>query len=71
LKGLQLSGKKSLFVLPENNDNLYLSLRNIPKVKATLVSDMNTYDIVNATVVVFTESVAKIFTEEEEIVAEA
>jgi len=71
LKSLQLSGKKSLFVLPENNDNLYLSLRNIPKVKATLVSDMNTYDIVNASVVVFTESVAKIFTEEEEIVAEA
>jgi hypothetical protein len=32
---------------------------------------MNTYDIVNASVVVFTESVAKIFSEEEEIVAEA
>jgi large subunit ribosomal protein L4 len=71
LNNLQIGGKKSLFVLPENNDNVYLSLRNIPKVKATLVSDMNTYDIVNASVVVFTESVAKIFSEEEEIVAEA
>jgi len=71
LSSLQLKDKKSLFVLPENNENVYLSLRNIPKVKATLVSDMNTYDIVNATVIVFTESVAKIFSEEEEILAEA
>jgi len=68
LNGLQLAGKKSLFVLQEDNQNVYLSLRNIPKVKATLVSDMNTYDIVNASVVVFTESVAKIFTDEEEAV---
>jgi len=69
LNSLQLAGKKSLFVLQEDNQNVYLSLRNIPKVKATLVSDMNTYDIVDASVVVFTESVAKIFTEEEEVVA--
>ncbi len=69
LNSLQLAGKKSLFVLQEDNQNVYLSLRNIPKVKSTLVSDMNTYDIVDASVVVFTESVAKIFTEEEEAVA--
>ncbi len=30
-----------------------------------LLSDMNTYDIVNADVLVFTESAAKIFVEEE------
>ncbi|MCW3094003.1 MAG: ribosomal protein L4/L1e [Ferruginibacter sp.] len=65
LKSLQLSDKKILFVLPEDNDNLYLSLRNIPKVQGTLLSDVNTYDIVNANVLVFTETVAKIFTEEE------
>jgi large subunit ribosomal protein L4 len=68
LKGLQVSDKKTLFVIPENNDNVYLSLRNIPGVQGTLLSDVNTYDIVNAKVLVFTESVAKIFSEEEEAV---
>ena len=68
LKSLQLNDKKILFVLPEDNDNLYLSLRNIPKVQGTLLSDVNTYDIVNANVLVLTESVAKVFTEEEEAV---
>ena len=68
LKSLQLSDKKILFVLPEDSENIYLSLRNIPAVQGTLLSDVNTYDIVNASVLVFTESVAKIFTEEEEVV---
>jgi large subunit ribosomal protein L4 len=66
LKSLQLSDKKTLFVLPEDNENVYLSLRNIAGVQGSLLSDVNTYDIVNANVLVFTESVAKIFTEEEE-----
>ena len=65
LKNLQVNDKKTLFVLPEYNDNVYLSLRNIPGVKGGLLSDLNTYDIVNANVLIFTESVAKIFTEEE------
>lgn len=69
LKSLNLSDKKTLFVIPEDNDNVYLSLRNMPGVQGTLLSDVNTYDIVNAKVVVFTESVARIFSEEE--VAEA
>ena len=68
LKSLQVSDKKTLFVLPEDSENVYLSLRNIPGVQGTLLSDVNTYDIVNANVLVFTESVAKIFTEEEEVV---
>src|SRR5213083_2686855 len=33
LKSLQLSDKKLLFVVPEDNDNVYLSMRNIPNVK--------------------------------------
>lgn len=71
LKSLQLSDKKTLFVLPEDSENVYMSLRNIPGVQGTLLSDVNTYDIVNAKVIVFSESVAKIFTEEEEEVVEA
>jgi large subunit ribosomal protein L4 len=61
LNNLNLTGKKTLFVLPEYNDNFYLSLRNVPKVNGTLLSDLNTYDILNANVLVLTEGAAKIF----------
>jgi large subunit ribosomal protein L4 len=64
LNNLNIAGKKTLFVLPEYNDNLYLSLRNVPTVSGTLLSDLNTYDILNANVLVLTESAAKIFSEE-------
>ncbi|MES2429564.1 MAG: 50S ribosomal protein L4 [Bacteroidota bacterium] len=65
LKSINVADKKTLFVTTEHNDNIYLSLRNIPSIKGTSLSDVNTYDIVNANVLVFTESVAKIFSEEE------
>jgi large subunit ribosomal protein L4 len=61
LKNLNIAGKKTLFVIPEYNENVYLSLRNVPAVNGTMMSDMNTYDIVNANVLVLTESAAKIF----------
>jgi len=65
LKSLNIAGKKVLFVLPgEESDNLFLSLRNIPKVEGTLLADINTYDIVNAQVLVLSESAAKIFVDE-------
>ena len=64
LKNMQLSDKKTLFVVDEFNDNLYLSLRNITKVQSRVLADMNTYDIVNADVLVLTENAAKIFTED-------
>src|ERR1700710_1963762 len=54
VKSLNLSGKKTLFVTPEYDDNVYLSLRNIYSVQGTLLSDMNTYDIMNANVLVLT-----------------
>ena len=66
LGNVKADGKKVLFVIPEYNDNLYLSFRNVPVVNGILLSDMNTYDIVNADIVVFTESAAKIFSEKEE-----
>jgi len=65
MKSLNLSNKKSLFVLPEYNDNLYLSTRNVPNVASSLLADINTYEIMNADVLVITEATAKIFTEEE------
>ena len=65
LSNLEVYGKKALFVMPEYNDNVYLSYRNVPFVKGTLLSDMNTYDVVNADVLILTEAAAKIFTEVE------
>ncbi|HMU25076.1 MAG TPA: 50S ribosomal protein L4 [Ferruginibacter sp.] len=64
LKDLGVDKKKSLFVLPEYNDNLYLSLRNVQGVTGTVISDINTYDILKASVLVLSESAAKLFTEE-------
>ena len=63
---LNIGGKKVLFVLPEYDDNLYLSMRNLPSVEGTLLADINTYDIVNAQVLVLSETAAKIFVDEVE-----
>ena len=70
MKVLNVSDKKTLLITSEYNDNLYLSTRNVPNIANTLLSDINTYDIINADVLVITENAAKIFSEEE-TVAEA
>jgi large subunit ribosomal protein L4 len=62
---LKVADKKIMFIQPEYNDNVELSLRNVPSVLGMLLSDINTYDIVNSEVLVMTESAAKIFSEEE------
>ena len=64
LKSLSIDKKKVLFVTPEYNENVHLSLRNIPYVGASLLADINTYDIVNVNVLVLSESAAKVFSEE-------
>lgn len=68
---LQGDARKSLFVLPEMDTNAYLSSRNIASNKTKVLSDVNTYDLVNANVLIFTESAAKLFSELEEETAEA
>lgn len=70
MKSLGVSDKKALFVYPESNDNLYLSIRNIPNADGSILSDVHTYEIMNADVMVLTESAAKIFSESEAEVAE-
>lgn len=65
MSSLNVADKKTLIVLPEYNDNLYLSTRNIPNITSTLLADVNTYEIMNADVLVITENTAKIFAEEE------
>ncbi len=55
------TGKKVLVVLPEKNDVIYRSARNIAGVKTTLVNTLNVYDILNCdTIVVLKDAVAKI-----------
>ncbi len=63
LSSLNIGRKKALFVIPEYNNNLYLSLRNVAGVNGSLLSDLNTYDILNANVLILTESAAKLFSE--------
>jgi len=65
LGNLKVADKKVMFVQPEYNDNVELSLRNVPSVLGVLLSDINTYDIVNSEVLVLTESAAKIFADDE------
>ncbi len=65
LNSLNIGRKKALVVIPEYDDNLYLSLRNVQGVCGTVISDMNTYDILNAGVLVLTESAAKLFSVED------
>ncbi|SFP58555.1 50S ribosomal protein L4 [Parafilimonas terrae] len=70
LKSWNLGGKKTLFVTDELNDNLYLSLRNIDTVLSCALTDLNTYDILNADALVLTEGAAKIFVDETEVAEE-
>jgi large subunit ribosomal protein L4 len=70
MKSLGVNNKKTLFVYPDFNNNLYLSLRNIPNADGTILSDVHTYEIMNADIMVLTESAARIFSEAEAEVAE-
>ena len=59
LKGIKADTKKVLFLTPEYNSNVYLSYRNLSNVAGYQFHDMNTYDIVNSDVLLFTESAVK------------
>ena len=61
LNDLNLAGKKVLVVAAGSDKNLYLSARNLPKAKVAVASDINTYGVLDASVLVLTESaVAKV-----------
>ncbi|MDE6494346.1 MAG: 50S ribosomal protein L4 [Bacteroidales bacterium] len=59
LKNLNLAEKKSLIVLAESNKFVFLSSRNLPQIRVANVSDLNTYEILNAKNLLFVESSAK------------
>ena len=56
LNKLNISEKKQLFVMPSSNKFVYLSARNLKGTQVAIASDINTYGIMNAEVLVVTES---------------
>ena len=56
---LQVYGKKSLFVLPAADKVVYLSTRNIQRSEMAIASQLNTYQVLNAEVMVVTENALK------------
>jgi large subunit ribosomal protein L4 len=56
LNNLELKGKNTLVVLPEANNTLYLSSRNLPGSKVVKASEISTYDIMRAQDLVVFES---------------
>ena len=55
-KNLKIDEKKTLYILSEQNKSIYLSSRNLAGKKVVTLSELNTYDIMNASVLVFMES---------------
>lgn len=56
VNNLKVADKKVLVVLPEANKNIYLSARNLERTKVSAASDINTYGVLNAGVMVVTEN---------------
>ncbi|MFN8258016.1 MAG: 50S ribosomal protein L4 [Bacteroidales bacterium] len=56
INNLKIGDKKSLLVLAESNKNIYLSSRNLQGSKTVTVSELTTYDIMDAKILIFAES---------------
>mgnify|MGYP006247759977 len=55
-----LTEQKALFVLPHNDRNVYLSGRNLKKVRTTTARQLNTYDVMNAQCLVLAEGAVEL-----------
>ena len=63
LSSLEAKGRNSLVVLSEGDKNLYLSSRNIPQTQLAKAEDINTYQIMKAHTLIFSESAISKLTE--------
>ena len=54
LNNLKISERKVLLVLPEANKNVFLSARNLEGAKLAIAKDINTYNVLDAGVLVIT-----------------
>jgi len=59
VNALNVADEKTLLVLPAYNNNVYLSSRNLKKAKVIAASDLNTYDVLNATKLLLTADSVK------------
>ena len=55
LNNIKANGRRVLFVLPENSENIYLSARNLENVQVATADVVNTYDLMRALLVVLVE----------------
>jgi len=60
LSNLKCNNKKTLLVVSESNKNIYLSSRNLQGAKVVSPSDVNTYDLVNASKVVVAQGALEV-----------
>lgn len=61
LNSLGVDGQKTLLLLSADDKNVYLSSRNLPKTNVSLFSDVNTYEIMNANVILIAENAVEKF----------
>ncbi|MCF8387798.1 MAG: 50S ribosomal protein L4, partial [Bacteroidales bacterium] len=59
LNSFELGRKKSLMLVKDKNENLYLASRNLQNAKVSMVHNLNTYDILNANSLLIQESSLK------------
>ncbi|MFD2553827.1 MULTISPECIES: 50S ribosomal protein L4 [Sphingobacterium] len=59
VNALNVADEKTLLVLPAYDNNVYLSSRNLKKAKVVVASDLNTYDVLNATKLLLTADSVK------------
>ena len=59
VSALNVADEKTLLVLPAYDNNVYLSSRNLKKAKVIVASELNTYDVLNATKLLLTTETVK------------
>jgi large subunit ribosomal protein L4 len=57
---MELNGQKTLLVTPAIDHNVYLSSRNLPKTSVTAAAQINTYDLMNADILIFCEGAIEV-----------
>lgn len=55
-KNFKVEGKKVLLVLSAKNNNVYLSMRNVPDARIMTASDINAYAVLNTETLLLTEA---------------
>jgi large subunit ribosomal protein L4 len=63
MDALKLSDNKVLVIVPEANDNVTLSVRNIPNAKVMVAQNVNTYELMNAQTLLVAEGSVGILNE--------